>query len=47
MRVAEQLAHDDPAAGADDPRELAQGGLLVGDLTEHGDEVGAIDGVSG
>jgi hypothetical protein len=43
VRVAEQLPHHDPAARLDDPAQLAQRGALVGDLAEHGDEVGRVE----
>src|SRR5215217_3839699 len=43
VRIAEQLAHDDPAAGLDHTAELAQGVILIGDLAEDGDEVRRIE----
>ena len=36
VRVAEELADDQPAAGPEHPRDLAHRPLAVGDLAEHG-----------
>jgi hypothetical protein len=35
VRIEEELAHDEAPAGLEHPRELPQGGLPVGHLTEH------------
>src|SRR3954465_11423156 len=37
VRIAEQLSDDQPATGPQDPRQLPQGRLLIGDLAEHRD----------
>ena len=38
VRVAEELAVDDPAGGLEDAGHLAPGGILVGDLPERRNE---------
>ena len=43
MRVAEQLAHDQPPAGPQHARELAQRRVLIGDLAEHRHEEGRVE----
>jgi hypothetical protein len=47
VRIAEQLADDHAPAGPQDARELAQGGVLIGDLAEDGDKVGGVEGAVG
>ena len=47
VRVAEQLAHDQAAAGFQDARELAQRRGLVGNLAEHRDQEGGVELASG
>src|SRR5918992_1249522 len=47
VRIAEQLAHHDPAARLYHAAQLPQGGLLVGDLAQHRDEVGGVEGAVG
>jgi hypothetical protein len=47
MWIAEELAHDEPAARLDHARELAKRLLLIRNLSEHGDEVGGIEAAVG
>jgi hypothetical protein len=47
MWIAEDLAHDEPAARLDHARELAKRLLLIRNLSEHGDEVGGIEAAVG
>ena len=45
MGVAEELADDQPATRPQDPLDLPQGGVRVGDLAEDGDEDHRVDAV--
>ena len=45
MRVAEQLADHQAAARLQHAGDLAQRGVRVGDLAEHGDQEGGVEGV--
>src|SRR5262245_31107570 len=44
VRVEEELAHHDPPGGLHHSPQLAQRGLGAGDLSEHGDQVGGVEG---
>src|SRR5438874_3140048 len=41
--VHEKLTHDEATAGLEHAMEFAQGEVAIGDLTEHGHEVGTVE----
>ena len=43
MRLAEQLADDETTTRLQDAGELAERCVLVGDLAEHGRQIGAVE----
>jgi hypothetical protein len=42
--IPEQLADDQAAAGLQHPRQLTHSGVLIRNLTQHGDEKGGVVG---